>query len=102
MGPGLAENLAAQGVREERLYVGRVGGNHKVKEVGRGCVVGNQVGGGIADAEIQDLHIPGPLSGGNLARALGYLFCVVGAGHEDAHRAVEDLVNAIQHQIMVV
>ncbi|MCY1249109.1 hypothetical protein D9M72_626130 [compost metagenome] len=65
-------------------------------------MVGDQVGGGIADAKVQDLHISGPLPGGNLAGALGDLLRIVRTRNEDAYRPVEDLVNAIQHQIMVV
>ncbi|UZX05204.1 hypothetical protein F8G81_23400 [Arthrobacter sp. CDRTa11] len=101
-GTRLAEYFAAQGVREERFNVGRVGGNHQVQQVSGGCVVGDQVGGGLGNAEVQDLHRAGALTRGYFAGALGNLFSVLRAGNQNADRTVENLVHPVQHQIVVV
>jgi hypothetical protein len=102
VGPGLAEDLAAKGVSKERFDVGRVGGHHEIQQVRSAAVVGDEVRGAVADAEIEDLDMPGPFPSGYLAGAFGDLLGVSGAGHEDADRSVEDLVHAVEHQILVV
>jgi hypothetical protein len=101
-GPGLPENLTAQRVSEERFNVGRVGRDHEVQQISRGRVVGDEVRGGIADAEIKDLYASGAFPGGHFTGALSHLVSVVGAGHQDADRPVEHLVRTIQHQILVM
>jgi hypothetical protein len=102
MGPGLPKNLAAQGVREERLHIGRVGSHHEIQQVRSGRVVGDQVCGRGGDAKVKYLDVAGTLPSGNLAGALGDLLRVVGPGNQDADRAVKYLVHTIQHQIVVV
>jgi hypothetical protein len=102
MRPRLAENLAAQGVREKRFNVGGIRGNHEVEQIRRGRVVGNEVSGCFGDAEVKDLHTAGTLTGSHLAGTLGHLLGVVRAGDQNADRTVEHLVHPVQHQIMVV
>ncbi len=102
VGPRLAENVAAQGVREERLNIGCIGGNHEVQQVRRGRVVGDEVRGGLGDPKVQDLDVARALTGGHLAGALGHLLGVVRACDQNADRTVENLVHPVQHQILVV
>ncbi|MBD1541263.1 hypothetical protein G9E11_03140 [Arthrobacter sp. IA7] len=102
VGARLAEDLAAQGVRKEGLHVGRIGSNHKVQQVSGGGVVGDQVGRGVADTKVQNLHVPGALPRGHFAGTLSHLIGVVRAGHQDADRTVQHLVHTVQHQILVM
>jgi hypothetical protein len=102
VGPRLAENFAAEGVREKRLDIGSVGGNHEVQQVCRGRVVGDEVGGGVGDSQVKDLDVAGALPGSHLAGALGHLLRVVRPCYQNADRTVENLVHPVQHQILVV
>jgi hypothetical protein len=102
MRPRLAENLAAQGVREKRFNIGRIGGNHEVEQICRRRVVRDEVGGGFGDAKIEYLDAAGTLPGSNLAGTLRNLLRVVRACNQNADRPVEYLVHPVQHQIMVV
>ncbi|MDI2023867.1 hypothetical protein PJL18_04416 [Paenarthrobacter nicotinovorans] len=102
IGARLAEDLTAQSLCEERFDVGRVGSHHQVQQIRCGAVVGDQVRGVFADAEVQDLDVPGALPCGHFAGALGNLFGVSGTGNKDAHGAVEDLVHAVEHLILVM
>jgi hypothetical protein len=98
----LAENLAAQGVREKRFNIGHIGGNHEVEQICRRRVVRNEVRGGFGDAKVKDLDTAGTLTGSHLAGALGHLLGVVRACDQNADRTVEHLVHPVQHQILVV
>jgi hypothetical protein len=102
MGAGLAKDLTAQGVGEERFDIRRIRRNHEVEQVRCRRVVGDEVCGGVADAKVEDLHTAGPFPSSHLAGALGNLVGVVRAGHEDADRPVQHLVHTIQHQILVM
>ena len=102
VGAGLPEDLAAQGVREEGFDIRRVGGHHQIQQVRRRRVIGDQIGGGIADAEVKNLHAAWPLAGSHFPGALGHLIGVARPGDEDAYGTVEHLVHTVQHQILVM
>ncbi|NUP60519.1 MAG: hypothetical protein HOQ06_13750 [Pseudarthrobacter sp.] len=102
VGTGLPEDFTAQGVREERLYIRRVGGHDEIQQVSGRRVVGDEVGGSLGDSQVQDLNSTGTLAGGNFPGTLRNLLGVLGSGHQDADRAVENLVHTVQHQIVVV
>lgn len=100
--PWLAKDFASQGVCEKRFHVGWVGGHHQVQQIRCGGVVGDEVGGCLAHAEVQDLDGAGTFPGGYFAGTLGNLFGVAGSGHQYADGTVQDLIHTVQHQIVVV
>jgi hypothetical protein len=79
-----------------------MGRHHQIKQIRCGGVVGDQVGGGIADTEVQDLDTSGAFTGGHLTCTLGHLVGVALPGDQNADWTVENLVHTIQHQILVV
>ncbi|PNI08774.1 hypothetical protein CXX84_09300 [Arthrobacter sp. AFG7.2] len=102
MGPWLPKDFASQGIGEERFNVGRIRCNHQVQQIGSRRVVGDEVGGSLAHAEVQDLDSAGTFAGGYFAGTLGNLFGIAGSGHQNADGTVQDLIHTIQHQIVVV
>jgi hypothetical protein len=79
-----------------------MGCHYEVQELRRGRVVGDEVSGGLADAQIQDLNAAGAFASSHFTCALGYLFGIAWTGDQNADWTVENLIHTIQHQVLVV
>ena len=72
----------------------------QVQEVRRLGLVGDEIRVAVRDAQVQDLHAAGTLARGDLAGAHGSLAGILRGGDEDTDRSVEDLVHAVEHQVL--
>ena len=101
VGPGLTEELRAQGVRVEGLHVDLLGLGEIEHLLGGRVTAGDQVRAAVAQTQVQDLDLPGPFPRGQFAGRGGHLSSVLGRGHEDGDIAIQDLVAALQDHVLI-
>ena len=99
VGAGFAEDLGTECVGHERFNVGSAVLDDQVKHVCRFSVSGDEVGSGLADAEVEDLHRGWPGFDRDFAGGYGESGRVMRCRSEDGDGAVEDLVGACVHAV---
>ena len=100
-GPRLAEQLGAEAVRLERLHVQLLRVRQTEQDVRVGVPAGDQVRAALGQAQVEHLHVVGALARGQLPRGRGHLRGVLTGGHEHGDAAVEHLVRAQEHHVLV-
>ena len=100
-GPRLAEQLGAEAVRLERLHVQLLRVRQTQQDVRIGVPAGDQVRAALRQAQVEHLHVVGALARGQLPCGRGHLRGVLTGGHEHGDAAVEHLVRAQEHHVLV-
>jgi hypothetical protein len=99
---GLSEDLAAEALGEERLYVRLVLRHDEVEQVRGLSVIRDQVRRPVAGSQVEHLNPHVTLTGRHLTRTLGQLLGVVRGRNKNAHGTVEDLIDPVEDQISIV